>query len=68
MAPLPDAAIEAPFQTPRNILLDDVLKELVALRYGILTLEHRAGHTQFNPIPVMHDIMRLLGCLDCKRF
>ena len=66
LAPRPEPKAETPFQKPLNVLLDDVYCELLVLGSKRPSSEQRSSSLQYKPISAMNDIMRILGCMDCK--
>lgn len=67
LPPSPDPAAETPFQNPLNMLLDDVEKELFVLKSGRPIPEQRTNSAQFTPISAESDLLKALGCVNCKK-
>ena len=66
LPPSPDPAADTPFENPRNILLDDVEKELLVLRSERPVTEQRAHPAVYPPSSAVSELSRVLGCAGCK--
>lgn len=61
-------AAKTPFDNPLNVLLDDVEKELFALKSVRPIIEQRANSVQLTPIPAENELKKVLGCVNCANY
>lgn len=57
---------KAPFNSPINVRLDDILNELQVLISERPNDEKRAIKFQYKPEGAVRDLSSVLGCLECE--